>query len=49
MAEISLNNGPIVIRKSYGFDFSGIFAAMFISGKKLGSGKVGKKFRIGGF
>ena len=26
-----------------------IFAAMFISGKKLGSGKVGKKFRIGGF
>ena len=27
MAEISLKNGPIVIKKSYGFDFGGDFCS----------------------
>ena len=49
MAEISVKNGPIVIKSRTASISAAIFAAMFISGKKLGSGKVGKKFRIGGF
>ena len=49
MAEISVKNGPIVIKKSYGFDFGGDFCSYVHKRKKIGSGKVGKKFRIGFF
>ena len=37
-------NGPIVIKKSYGFDFGGDFCSyVHKREKKIGSGKVGKK------
>ena len=43
MAEISVKNGPIVIKKSYGFDFGGDFCSYVHKRKKIGSGEVGKK------
>ena len=44
MAEISVKNGPIVIKKSCGFDFGGDFCSyVHKREKKIGSGKVGKK------
>ena len=46
MTEISFKNGPIVIKKSYGFDFGGDFCSYVHKRKKI---RVGKKFRIGGF
>ena len=49
MAEISVKNGPIVIKSRTASISAAIFAAMFISGKKIGSGEVGKKFEPGGF
>ena len=49
MAEISLKNGPIVIKKSYGFDFGGDFCSYVHKRKKIGSGEVGKKIESGGF
>ena len=50
MAEISVKNGPIVIKKSYGFDFGGDFCSyVHKREKKWGRAKSEKKFEPGGF
>ena len=43
MAEISLKNGPIVIKKSYGFDFGGDFCSYVHKRKKNRVGQSRKK------
>ena len=43
MAEISVKNGPIVIKKSYGFDFGGDFCSYVHKRKKIRVGQSWKK------
>ena len=43
MAEISVKNGPIVIKKSYGFDFGGDFCSYVHKRKKNRVGRSRKK------
>ena len=43
MAEISVKNGPIVIKKSYGFDFGGDFCSYVHKWEKNRVGQSRKK------
>ena len=48
MAEISVKNGPIVIKKSYGFDFGGDFCS-YVHKRKKRVGRSRKKNGTGRF
>ena len=49
ISEISVKNGPIVIKKSYGFDFGGDFCSYVHKRKKNRVGRSRKKIEPGGF